>query len=159
MSKSFFINLQICIDRPAKVWYNGRRRHCRLRFGTSFLHFGARDLAFALHFCTSVHGDIRHFITLALWRRACEIRHLFRHLSLYLKGDICPIKGDICPLWISLWIVGITCPLSNYLGNLRVWQSMTLLAFNRLSTGRDCPVFRKWNRTQIHNSSNIRQPQ
>ena len=77
MSKSFFINLQISIDRPAKVCYNGRRRHCRLRFGTSFLHFGAERLTFALHFCTLAHVDIRHFITFALWRRACAI------------GDIC----------------------------------------------------------------------
>ena len=68
MSKSFFINLQKCIDRPAKVWYNGRRRLCRLRFGTSLLHFGARDLAFALHFCTLAQSAIAlalRFSTLA----------------------------------------------------------------------------------------------
>jgi len=50
MSKSFFINLQISIDRPAKVCYNGRRRLCRLRFGTSLLHFGAERH----HFYTSL---------------------------------------------------------------------------------------------------------
>ena len=99
MSKSFFINLQKCIDRPAKVCYNGRRRLCRLRFGTSLLHFGAGDFVLTLHFCTSALGDIRHFITLALWRRACEIRHL----SPFLKSNKCPIvdksvnSGDNLP--------------------------------------------------------------
>ena len=91
MSKSFFINLQICIDRPAKVCYNGRRRLCRLRFGTSLSHFGAGDFVLTLHFCTSAHGDIRHFITFALWRRACEI------------GDICPLisKATNVQIYVS----------------------------------------------------------